>query len=706
MPIKRVQFPDGSIHRVEVPEGATNEQIIAFVQSQQPRTAKPDFSNVQSQADTASAAPPPSIGQRIGRDLGLGARATLEGVGSTIGIFTDPLARASDKLLNTVAPPERNLSSLITGDQPQERRFFGTAREGFSSLADMVGLPEAESPVERVGTGITEALAGGGGIMGLGRSLATRAPGIGQAAGEFLSAMPGSQLAAMVGGSGAAGVTREAGGGAGAQTLAGLVGGIGTPTAAAVGQGTLRRLMRGGESGRQGMERNIADFRSVGAQPSVGQATGNGRTQGLESLLSGGPTSMGVMGRFAERQASDIGAGLGRKADAMLPNASAERAGRAIERGADTFAGNVRQKRAELYGVVDQVIPGDTRVAVSQTQQALADLTRLTPGAESTTAQLVNPKIAAIAKSLDEDVMAAQASGQGGIPYQAIKTLRTRIGEELDDSILAVDRPTAQYKRLYAALSQDMEQAARQQGPAAEAAMRRANGYMRASADRLEQVQRVIDKNGGPEKVYRAAMAGTQDGGTTLRAVMQSLPEDGQKAVTAAFIKRLGKATPGQQDATGEVFSAGTFMTNWNNVSAEAKRALFDRHGPKFVADMERIARVADRIKQGSKVFANPSGTTNRAAAYTYGTGLAGAAVAAPWAGPLPLVGLVLGGLTGNAAARAMTNPKFVAWLARSTEMPASALPQQVNVLKQIADDDPAVAEALSALQGQQPPQQ
>jgi hypothetical protein len=47
MPIKRVQFPDGSIKRIEVPEGATNEQIIAFVQSQQPANdlAMPDGSS-------------------------------------------------------------------------------------------------------------------------------------------------------------------------------------------------------------------------------------------------------------------------------------------------------------------------------------------------------------------------------------------------------------------------------------------------------------------------------------------------------------------------------------------------------------------------------------------------------------------------------------------------------------------------------------
>src|SRR5690606_14145093 len=152
MPIKRVQFPDGSIHRVEVPEGATNEQIIAFVQSQV--RPKADFGNVQSRADTVPAASPPSMGQRVAREFGLGTRAMLEGGLGTVGIVTDPLARLAG---------------------------LPSAREGATALADTLGLPKPETPVERVGTGITEALTGGGGFIGTGRALAARSPGIGQA---------------------------------------------------------------------------------------------------------------------------------------------------------------------------------------------------------------------------------------------------------------------------------------------------------------------------------------------------------------------------------------------------------------------------------------------------------------------------------------------------------------------------------------------
>lgn len=670
MPVYQITTPDGRRLRVTAPEGTTQEQALAYVQQQY---AKPDFSNVQSRASTVPVVQAPSAGQRLVREVGLGSRAMLEGGFGTIGIVTDPLARVAG---------------------------LPSAREGATALADTLGLPKAETPVERVGTGITEALTGGGGVMGLGRALATRAPGMGQAAGDFLSSQPTYQLASLLGGSSAAGVTREAGGSPGSQTLAGLVGGLSPGMAGSSGSGLLRLLARGGEPGRLRMRQGIEDFSAIGTSPSVGQATGNGRMQGLESMLAGAPTSAGVMSRAAERQAQQIGQGLGRRADEMFPNASAERAGRAIERGAETFAGNVRQTRNALYAKVDGLIPGDTRVPVTQTQQALAELTRLTPGAESTTAQLVNARISQIANSLGEDVLASQ--GQG-IPYRALKELRSRIGEELTDFALSPDRPTAQYKRLYAALSQDMEQAARQQGPAAEAAMRRANSYMRASADRLEQVQRVVDRNGGPEKVFNAVMSGTRDGGTTLRAVMQSLPEDGQRAITAAVVKRMGLATPGQQGAAGEVFSAGTFLTNWNRLSPEARRVLFDRHGPQFARDMDKVARVAERIKTGSKVFANPSGSARLGGALVYSGSLA-TAVLTGQVGAFA-AGAGAGGLA-NVMARALTNPRFVHWLAEATELPLSALPQQVVVLKQIAreEGDAELAEFAGALQDAQGP--
>lgn len=47
--------------------------------------------------------------------------------------------------------------------------------------------------------------------------------------------------------------------------------------------------------------------------------------------------------------------------------------------------------------------------------------------------------------------------------------------------------------------------------------------------DRLDTIDHVVTKNGGPEMVFQAAMTGTKEGATTLRAVMRSLPMDARK---------------------------------------------------------------------------------------------------------------------------------------------------------------------------------
>lgn len=345
----------------------------------------------------------------------------------------------------------------------------------------------------------------------------------------------------------------------------------------------------------------------------------------------------------------------------------------------------------------DQYIPSDTPIGVSNTQRALADLTTPIAGAEATTGAQISPKIQQMADNLAQDVAAAQQAGLAGIPYEAVKRIRSQIGEELSDFSLSTDRPTAQLKRLYGSLSQDLEAAAQAQGPSAVAAVRRANNYFKASADRLETLERVVDKNGGPEKVFQAAMSGTKDGATTLRAVMRSLPEDGQKAVSAAVIKRMGLANPGAQNAAGDAFSPNTFLTNWSGLSPEARRTLFGRYGAGFSEDMDKIARVADRIKTGSEVYRNPSGTVNRGAALAYPATIGGLLIT----GQLGATGLAVGGgAAANSLARAMTNPTFVRWLAKSTDIPVGALPAQINVLKRMASEggDESVSDVADQL--------
>lgn len=267
----------------------------------------------------------------------------------------------------------------------------------------------------------------------------------------------------------------------------------------------------------------------------------------------------------------------------------------------------------------------------------------------------------------------------GKLPYEAVSKLRTLVGKELENTSLMSDVPRSKWKAVYGALSKDMEAAATT--PQAKQALSRANAYYKARIDRIESIESVIDKNGGPEKVFQAAMSGTRDGATTLRAVMQSLPKEGQQAVTAAFVRRLGLANPGAQNAAGDTFNAATFLTNWNKVSPEARKALFNRHGPSFVKDMDRIARVADNIKSGAEVYRNPAGTANKLGAYAYWIGL----ITALGAGQkTTATSLAAAGAGGFGVAQAMTNPNVVRWLAQTTRGPVGSVASQLQSLRRI----------------------
>lgn len=617
-----------------------------------------------------------------GRDLAFGARSLIQGAGGLLG------AVGGDAFNNYVANPIARQFGM------QES---GSYRDVAKSIADRIGLPQAQTAGDRVLGDVSEALTGTGLTMGIGGGVNALANlGRGGAApvanrlGTLLTAQPGLQTVSAATGAGASSSTREAGGSEGEQLLAGLAGGLGPGVAGAGGAAALRGAVRG-RSGEQ-MRNRLADFEALGTTPSVGQASGNRLVQGVENVLAGGPTSAGVMTRFAERQADDIGEGLQNMAGGISRNPSAERAGRAIERGVDTFNNNVGATRRALYWQADQFIPDATQTPMQNTLRTAVALTTPDPQAAATTGGLIQPGIAALRQNLEADL----AANGGQLTYGALRRIRSEIGEQIGNaSPLNPPADIRELNRLYGALSEDMREAARSQGPQAVAAANRANNYTRVSAERLDAMRRVVEKVGGPEKVYSAVMSGTRDGGTTLRSVMQSLPPDGQRAVTAAVIRRMGMANPGMQDAAGEAFSAQTFLRKWNDVSPEAKRALFDRFGQDFSRDVDRIANVAQNIRDGSRVFANPSGTANRAAAMTYGASLVGSLFTG---GTAPLVA---GGVGSNLLARTMVSPTAVRWLARATALPRGSIPGALNAMRVEADktQDQDLAELATLLE-------
>lgn len=160
-----------------------------------------------------AAAPQRTLGQEAGRQLGLTARAGIQGLASLPNMAADAVGGLANTGLDAV---------LGEGKGPRIPSFSKALERGL----DTSPLPQPETPVERVAGEAASAVAGTGGVVGLGKLLAKGASGVVQAVGKGLSAEPGLQTASAAAGAGASGATREGGGGEGAQLAAGLAGAL------------------------------------------------------------------------------------------------------------------------------------------------------------------------------------------------------------------------------------------------------------------------------------------------------------------------------------------------------------------------------------------------------------------------------------------------------------------------------------------------
>ena len=625
--------------------------------------------------------------ENVRRGGALTARSVLE----TPGLIAAGIGDIAAKGLN-VGIGALDVAGQALGDEPIEFRFDPQGTRRVEEAFTTAGFPEPETPLERVGQDIQRAAVGGAAPIATGATLATRATSpVTRGVGAALAEGPAIQGVSAATGAGSAGAVRESGGTQGQQTLAGLIGGLSPSVVAGTTRAAAQRGLRGGEEGRQAVEETIGAFERAGTTPTVGQATQGRVAQATESLLSRTPGSAGRITSNAQRQADDIAARVERIADDLAPKATAERAGRTIEvglTGRQGFVQRFQDRASSLYDDVDQHVNTNAPASLDSTQAFLSQKGAPIPGAEATSELLSSPFLNKVRTALTSDL----ESG-AGLPYSTVKALRSRVGEKINSMSLIDDVSKGDLKRLYGALSDDLTRFAENQGPAAARSATRANNFYKGGIRRVEDIERVVNKNGGPEKIFQGVIAGTKEGATTLRTVMKSLKPEEQRMVSAAVVRRMGKATPGQQDVSGEAFSVETFLTNWAKLSPEARGTLFGRFGPEFKKNMDSLASLASNIRQGSGVFRNPSGTQQ---AITLQTAAGGSAFMA-FMGQ-PKVAAAILGTTGasNLTARLMTNPKFVRFLAQRESMPAGALPAALSTLaRETQDEDIARLAAL-----------
>lgn len=604
----------------------------------------------------------------VGHQLGLTARAAVNAVATVPAMASDAVTGVINSGLDAVAGQGKGFR-------------FQKAMPALNNVMDAAGVAQPENATERVVQDIVTGAGTAATGVGLGAMLARSSGPLSRAAGMMLQAGPGMQVASAATGAGASGITREAGGGEGAQIAAGLAGSLAPTVLPYAAAAAVRGAVRGGSAGRQTMADNIQTFQNAaGSMPTVGQATGSHTLQSVETGLSNVMGGSGIMIRKGERQAEELANSVRQLTDTLTPNASGADAGEAITKGMNVFKDHMKTTQKHLYSELDKHIPDATPIGISRTQQALQDLNADIPGAPNLSEFFKNAKI----KGIDQALQSDSAQSSGTMPYEAIKKLRTLVGNEISNNSLVSDVPRSKWRAVYASLSEDLGDAAKQAGPRAEQLWSRANTVTRLSMERMEQLSGIVNRD-APEKVFRAATTGMAEGGTTINRLMKSLPQENRREVAAAVLQRLGRAKPGVQNEMGDAFSSETFLTNLASMSVPARKALFANSGfPGLEEKVQQMGRMASVRRDGSKVFANPSGTARLTGLFSQISALA---TGLATGNPLAITSALSTPLVANVGAKVMTSPWVVKELARETTLNTATRSSALSATARAAQD-------------------
>jgi len=619
VPTFEISSPDGRKFRVDGPEGSTKEEALERVRSQ-----------IEGKQETAKETKPVTASERVEATKG----GVNRGIAGLLGLGVD----AAENVINLGVAGAGSLATAAgrpdLAPNPLHGSFGGS--EYLANKAQQAGIntqnPRPDDPASRMlYTGGTIA---GGSVLpgaGVGRTAASAVGGA--VAGEAL----GPEYA-----------------GAGAMLPA-----AGVQAAQAV---------KTAVANPKTVQENLSTAKLAGTNPDVAQATDSNFFRGLTNVVGRVPGGQGVIAKFREMEQEALG-------KTAATGVSAESGGRSIKQGISGDGGFLERTKATWVNLDNEVatkIPKGTTFAPSNTVKALDELTTPTPGAEKTTGALVNSKIADIKQNLSADL----AANNGQLPFDALRALRTKVGSMLDDSLVS-GIPNGELKKLYGGLSKDLEVAANQAGAGKE--FSRQQNYYKARMERIENtLDSVLGKGRTPEDIFKSVAPTDADSVNKVRRVMRSLEPEDRQIVSEAVINRLGRASPGKQDTTGEKFSSETFLTNWNKINDSAKSQLFPN--PDIRAKLDAIAKVSSDIREGKTPFGNPSGTGQAAtAAGVYGSvpvaaGMAMSGNVGGAAATLAVAGSLITG--ANIGARMLTSPKVVDWLAKS---PKATTPEQMT---------------------------
>lgn len=462
-------------------------------------------------------------------------------------------------------------------------------------------------------------------------------------------------------------------------------------------------LQRGvGPSGAQTLGQ-IERYEQAGFRPEIGMFE-NPEAQALSQSLRTGPFSGKIMAQV-DRHNIERGAQL---ADEIarsygMPRAP-EGAGAIIRDQADKAQTRFFDGATFLYNKVKTFMP--ERIPATNLKLATKKVLDLGEGSELAKGYMSEPmRIASLAtKDIAEDGTISQNTVDI-IKEMSKSAYKKPIKTDADHLIMQIER----------AVDKDATEAAiKAGGDKANQAVEAAKTWWKAGVGNvkrgdvgvMDDTARIL-KTADDGKIYQWLMGEGKTGGERLDRVLSLMDDDAVGTIKATAFKELGLPTGAGRDLSGGGFSFNTFWSRYNNLSEGARETLFGRGSS---APMQSLKEAISYMKALEK-RANVSQTENIRVWHEMLTPLMNGITfggVGGFTGGSTLTGALVGGSLGaagkgaqlainNRAAKLISDPKFVKWLATTGKKlvvkPTDLGPQMVR-LANIAVSSPENADA------------
>ncbi len=369
---------------------------------------------------------------------------------------------------------------------------------------------------------------------------------------------------------------------------------------------------------------------------------------------------------------------------------SKEGAGAVIQKAAKAASERLAQTSSELYDDAYDLVGARTPAGLKNIASLQKELTGELSRAPEAKKRVLAPAL--------ERVNAILADAQkGGMDFEMLRSIRTDIGKDLKDPLSsgATASQNLAMKRVYASMSKDMDETAKGVSTEAFNAVKRADKHKKAYERTATEILNKIMKYDAEEKAYKFALSASKDGGSSLSKLRKLFTQEEWDEVSSTVLSELG-----QNPATGD-FSIAKFVTSYNKLAPEAKAALFKGgKNQKAGESLDEFYELMKIIKTKSRY----ENTSNTAGAIHVGMVLnsLGALGVGFAAGDQTSLGGRAGAAGGiiapRVAAKLITNPAFVKWLAAPVKEGTKDWAAHLTRLAVISEANPEIKDAVNFL--------